>query len=187
MNLDTQQQSAVETEEWRVIKEFPNYAVSNFGRVKRIVESCRQYPAGAIRKISIGRGGYVYYRLFKNGKSRIKKAYHLVLEGFGNYRLSNKHQCNHKDGDKLNNSLSNLEWVTSSQNNLHAHRLGLAKTRKGEKSNLAKLHENEVWLIKKILAAKVVTHLFISKMFKVSPGTINLIKHGKTWAHVIYP
>jgi Na+-transporting NADH:ubiquinone oxidoreductase subunit NqrA len=173
-------------EEWRVIKDFPEYAVSNFGRVKRVTDSCRQWKAGIILKPDINRGGYVHYRLRKNGKQCVRKAHHLVLNEFSGTRPAG-HQSNHLDGIKRNNDASNLVWSTASENVLHAHKAGLAHALKGEQCNLAKLHEGEVWLIKKLLHSGAVTQTLISKMFCVTNSLISQINRGIIWSHVIYP
>ena len=70
-------------------------------------------------KGQISKNGYLSYHLSIDGDKVRKYAHRMVLETF----LPNKNvdlEINHKDGNKLNNSLSNLEWVTSSQNKQHA-------------------------------------------------------------------
>ena len=73
---------------------------------------------------SIGQNGYKYYRLSKNNKKKIFYAHRLVAEAF----LENKDNLpvvNHKDGNKLNNSVDNLEWCTAKENDIHARNTGL--------------------------------------------------------------
>ena len=63
----------------------------------------------------------------------------------------NKPQVNHIDGNKHNNSVSNLEWVTAYENNLHARQTGLALGPKsGEDSNCSKLDNATIQYIKSI-------------------------------------
>lgn len=85
-------------------------------------------------------------------------------------------QVNHKDGNKLNNSVENLEWVSNQQNREHAVETGLHLS--GEACSWSKLDWEKVDFIR--------THLDISndelgKMFNVSPHTINDVKLYKTW------
>lgn len=75
-------------------------------------------------KGSISENGYKYYRLSKDGKKKMFYAHRLVAQHFLD-NPDNLPVVNHKDGNKLNNNVSNLEWVTQSENVSHAHREGL--------------------------------------------------------------
>ncbi|MBC8183255.1 HNH endonuclease [candidate division KSB1 bacterium] len=55
----------------------------------------------------------------------------------------------------------------------------------GEKNNKSKLKTREVWLIKKILKAKIVSQNYIAKMFKISPQTISKINRNEYWKGVV--
>lgn len=82
-----------------------------------------------VLKGSIGQHGYKYYRLSQNNKKTMFYAHRLVAE----YFLPNPNNLpvvNHKDGNKLNNEVSNLEWTTYSENAEHAHKNGLIKPRR---------------------------------------------------------
>lgn len=70
------------------------------------------------------KGGYQRVTLCKNGKTENFYLHRLVAQHFVN-NGSNKPQVNHIDGDKLNNTAVNLEWVTCSENHKHAYSLGL--------------------------------------------------------------
>ena len=67
---------------------------------------------------SIGENGYKYYRLSKNGKKQMFYAHRLVAEAFLD-NPDNKPEVNHKNLDKTNNHVSNLEWVTRVENCHH--------------------------------------------------------------------
>jgi len=173
-------------EEWRIIEEFSNYAISNMGRVKRIKKTGRNTKVGHILKQRKNRCGYMYTSMCKDGKRTSKTIHRLVLKTFIGY---NDLDCNHIDGDKTNNKLENLEYCTKSKNMIHAYENGLEISVKGEKHGRSKLKEDEVWLIKRILDSdlfrdKKITQDFISKMFKVSFGTISKIKRGVLWSHI---
>lgn len=110
----------VEKEIWKVINGFPNYEVSNIGRVRS------NFPGRGYRilKPELDKYGYKKLNIFKNGKKYTKTVHRLVAETF----LGKQEglQVNHIDGVKTNNHINNLEWVTPSENTRHAFRLGLA-------------------------------------------------------------
>jgi hypothetical protein len=175
-------------EEWRTIKEFPDYEISNLGRIRRLTTQ-RRWKAGHIRKIS-SNGRYPNVSLYKNGRGYMRYIHRLVMEAFVGTCPPNQ-ECNHKDGNRMNFSLDNLEWITHSENEIHAHNIGLKRGigcpgRVGERHPLHKLKDGEVWLIKKILAAKRFSFTVIARMFKVAPGTISKIKLGTRWGHIVY-
>lgn len=93
-------------------------------------------------------------------------------------------QVNHKDGDRMNNSVSNLEWCSSSDNVSHAYRTGL-KTNHGEKNPFRKLTESEVkdiWALRHsgLTARQIKERLNL----EVTISCIKLVRSGKAWASV---
>ena len=99
-------------ETWKPIEGAINYEVSNFGRVRNI--KTKNILNGAISK------GYVRYDLSINGKRCVKAGHRLVAEAFLP-QIAGKDFVNHKDGDKTNNNLANLEWCTCQENSQHAY------------------------------------------------------------------
>lgn len=93
------------------------------------------------------------------------------------------HEINHKDGIKGNNRADNLEWVTHSENQLHAVRTGLRKPPIGELNSQSKLTIDQVKEIKYLLS-KGHGPTSISKRFNVTYGAIQGIKRGENWKHV---
>ena len=174
-------------EEWRVIKDFPDYAISDEGIVKRIRDSYqRQKKAGRIIKPEISKNGY--FRVSLTGSDGCKKklsVHRLMLQAFIDNPLMLP-QCNHKNGKKLDNCISNLEWCTPSQNQKHSVDTGLRRMffKKGEANLVSKLKDGEVWLIKELLATGKLQNIFIAKMFLVSDGLITMIKKGRRWGHI---
>lgn len=106
------------------------YQVSNFGRVlgkERKVRSKNnsiKTIASKPLKISSYDIGYKYVTLSKNGKRVKHKLHRLVALSFIP-NPNNKPEVNHIDGVKSNCCYSNLEWVTSSENQIHAYKTGL--------------------------------------------------------------
>ena len=91
----------------------------------------------------------------------------------------NKPQINHKDGNKLNNSVDNLEFVTNQENRNHALKNGLHIY--GEKCSYSKLKEKDVIYILNNLEK---SDKELSDIFNVSKSTINDIRKGRTWKHL---
>ena len=99
--------------ERRPIKNYENYLIDIEGN---IYNTTTNKPL----KGSISEHGYKYYRLSKDGKKKMFYAHRLVAEMF----LSNPNNftiVNHIDGNKLNNNVNNLEWVSCSENINHAY------------------------------------------------------------------
>ena len=101
-------------EEWLEIEGYPDYKVSNYGRVWG-----RRY--NRILKPQIDRYGYLYVNLYKEGKAKSLKVHRLVASHFicfipqADKGLSDYH-VNHKDEDKTNNRVTNLEFITCKAN-----------------------------------------------------------------------
>lgn len=109
---------------WKDIKGYEGiYQISSFGRV--ISLNFNQKKSKGFLKVILNRR-YPYVDLSKNNIVKHKSIHRLVAEAF----LENKEgkpTVNHKDGNKLNSNLDNLEWATYSENNKHAHFTGLNK------------------------------------------------------------
>ena len=103
-------------EEWKKIEDFPNYSVSNLGRV-------RNDRTGKILKPGKNRCGYRQVILSQGHcKSRVFSVHRLVADAFI-LNPENKPELNHIDGDPSNNQVDNLEWCNRSENILHSYRV----------------------------------------------------------------
>jgi len=154
------------------------YEVSNFGRV-RSNHGRKRFLTGSVA----GTGKYKYIIFRKNNKIKGKYMHRLVAEAFLPNPQS-KPQVNHKDGNRLNNHVDNLEWCTCGENHKHAYRLGLRKrlNREGENNGNAKLNKHQVARIRLIReVAPSLGYRRISKMFDISTATIRDILKNRTW------
>lgn len=122
-------------EEWRDIEGYDGfYQISDKGRVKSIkrqrVLSGRKYIVNKekILKPYKHNGGYLKINLCKDGKVKSFFIHRLILQAFK--PTKEKLNVNHIDGNKENNNLENLEWVTQKENVRHAYESGLNKTRR---------------------------------------------------------
>lgn len=112
-------------EKWKSIEGYENkYLISDSGNVKSLVDKNGE-KTNKILKPRIAKNGYLYVNLWKKSKSKTKKIHRLVAEAF----IPNPNNCpciNHKDGNKQNNNINNLEWCTYSENAKHAFVEGLS-------------------------------------------------------------
>lgn len=125
-------------EEWKEIPDYPNYEVSNMGRVRSKTRTITQSKNKKIYrrvmketylKTRKQNSGYLTVWLCKDGISKAFTVHRLVALCFLPYDDSNK-DVNHKDGNKTNNCLSNLELTSRSENISHAYKvLGHPKSR----------------------------------------------------------
>lgn len=103
---------------WKDIKGYEGfYQVSNLGRIKSIPRN-GTIKNSKILKQNVVRG-YGQIALQKRGKIKYEKVHRLVAKMFI-FNQNNLPEVNHIDGNKLNNNVSNLEWVTTRDNQLHS-------------------------------------------------------------------
>lgn len=114
-------------EEWKEVPEYETYLISNQGRLKSLGNKSN-HKKEIICKVSPNSKGYDVQHLYHNKKHKCAKVHRLVAEAFIP-NPDNKPQVNHKDGNKLNNCVENLEWCTNSENQIHANKNGLNKNR----------------------------------------------------------
>lgn len=123
-------QQGVKLEEWRVIPEFPAYEVSNLGRVRSGEIFLKQNLKGddvRYYSVELWTGTpCLTCGLKPHGKAVRRRVHALVLAAFVGPRPNNL-QCAHLDGDSLNNTLSNLKYVTAQENNSHKIAHGTSK------------------------------------------------------------
>lgn len=106
---------------WRDIIGYDgDYQVSNFARLK-------SFKRGKVKILNPAfNGNYFFIYLHKNGESKMHYVHILVAQAFIP-NPDNKPQVNHLDGNKVNNHVENLAWVTQSENIQHAFKLGLSR------------------------------------------------------------
>lgn len=104
-------------EYWRPIDDFDGkYLISNLGRVKNL--------KGKIIKLQHSDRGYTIFTFNNQGKTT-RYIHHLVMAAFGPHKPAPYYQIDHIDGNKNNNCISNLEWVTPSENTRRAYQNNL--------------------------------------------------------------
>lgn len=156
-------------ENWRSIKNFPNYEVSDMGRVRHV-------KTKRIRKPSVSvKGGYLYHNLYDfSGTRKGKYEHRLVAEAFLPNPL-NKKMVIHSNGNKKDNKVSNLKWASDSESAIHSSRMKFFSNQKLDEEKVKK-----IWnCLRRGDSLKE-----IAKKFNVSIGAIGDIKYGKSWKYV---
>lgn len=171
-------------EEWKIIPETnDNYEVSSLGRVRRLTDATNTF-AGKELKPSVVSGGYLGVDL-PSAKSKkgfsIAPIHGLVAKAFLGAKPKGL-QVNHKDGDKKNNTVENLEYVTPLGNTRHYLKLGLKKNfTYGETNGQSKLTQASVDKIKELWATKQYKQDQLATMFNTKQYNISKIVNDKRW------
>ena len=146
---------------WKPVKNFENYLCSTTGKVKSI-------KSNKILKGCISSRGYVEYCFSKNGIRYLVFGHRLVAETF----IPNpkkKKQVNHIDGNRTNNNIENLEWVTARENVIHAR----------DVLNTLKCGQNKKGIICLETGKIYSSGLEAEKELGIHNGFINMVCHGK--------
>ena len=160
----------VEVEEWRPIIGFNDYEVSSFGRVRSkdmlVWNGKRKYlKRGRVLRAGLTKTGYLTVSL----RGITRKVSILVADAF----LGKKNPSdivNHIDGNKLNNNLGNLEYVSPSDNNRHALRTGLRKPVNGKLS-----YEDRVYIAFQHKMGRKYTSILKDKDFGVTKSAVQRV------------
>lgn len=127
-------------EYWSKIAMNDDFEVSTHGKI-------REFGKTRSKSTNLIRGGYKSFVIPVNGKDKFLKVHQVVAKTFIP-NPENKYAVNHKDGNKMNNHISNLEWTTIKENNQHAVDNGLIKKTKRrvsqyslDKKTLIKIHD----------------------------------------------
>lgn len=198
-------------ETWKVITDFPDYFVSNYGRVKSL-----KFKKERIIK-PYKRSKYFSVDLCMNGKKNIKQLHILVFETHSNYKLNDSECVHHLDENKYNNCYSNLKKMLDKYHKIFHHigkhhsnktkrkmsEIRKEKFKNGELFISEKLknilknqdqkgekNNNSVLINKKVIQIKMLFKLGfknneIYKLYNVESHTISDIRTEKTWKHIV--
>lgn len=163
-------------ERWRSHPAYPDYALSDKGRAKRLTPK-RGTRAEKILKGTVTPYGYVVIDL-----GGVTMFLHVaVLETFKGSRQVGMESL-HANGIKHDNRLSNLSWGTHAKN--YSDRREHGGGNHGSRHGNAKLTEKDVAEIRACYKPRVVTRAMLASKFNVSTGCIKLITDNKRWLHV---
>lgn len=156
------------------LKEDSRFEISQSGIIRNV-------KTKYIKSQYVSDTGYYMITISKNNKSKPYRVHRLIANNFIENPKKLK-EVNHIDGNKLNNDLSNLEWVSHFGNMQHAFSTGLANNT-GVKNGMTKLNERKVREIKELLKQGI-SQYKIAKKYNVSRSAILKIHLNKTWKHL---
>lgn len=164
------------------------YSVSNYGRissVSRVAKRSTNGPLpirGRLLTGALSNRGYLYVTLTVDGKKKNLSIHRLVARTFlDNHR--HLPQVNHKDGNKKNNHVENLEWCTNRDNAIHALRIGLSSPPTSGPGEISPAHKLTWESARRIraLARAGIPQRAIAQLYGVAQGTVGHIVNGRTW------
>lgn len=168
-------------EEWRPVVGYEGwYDVSSLGRVRRIRPGSGT-RRGRLLKPCREEGGYLHVGVSIASRVKIRNVHRLVAEAFLG-PCPPGCEANHKNGIKIDNRPSNLEWVTPAANIRHAYTTRLIVAPQGERQGRAKLTEADVRAIRTARGKTSLREL--ARRFGVHYSSIGDIQARRTWVHV---
>jgi DNA-binding NarL/FixJ family response regulator len=126
-------------------------------------------------------GDCIRVTLSDNERKERHPIHRLVAQAFIGIPAENL-VVNHKDGNKRNNRVDNLEWVTQSENMKHALRTGLKKILRGEEINKKLTTANVIQILE--LIKNGISNMDIATQFNVSHTMISQIRNNHVWKHI---
>ncbi len=170
------------------IVNYENYSITRDGKVvstKRVAgrDGKGMCYTKIVMSLCSDTNGYQIVGLTNSKRKRLTKLVHRLVAQAYIPNPENKPQVNHKDGDKTNNNVSNLEWCTSLENNSHALRTGLRSGQKGETNSQAKLTEKETKEIIELCLCGY-SNTEIAEKYNLHSGYISLIRGKRRWKHL---
>ena len=176
------------TDRFKFIKNFEKYSACTDGHIYS-----NDYNHTGKRKIlkeCIDKYGYLYVRLIINNKKYKKMVHRLIAETFID-NIDNKPQVNHINGNKADNKIENLEWVTAKENINHAYRVLCKKPTKkmiedftqrsrGENNPKSKIDYRTACIIRKDRERGIMLK-YIARKFDISISEVSAICTNKVW------
>ena len=156
----------------QTVNNHPNYSIDEYGNIKNIKRDKQLKPYLTPKG---------YYKVVLNGTHYF--VHRLVALNFiPNPDSDNLVQVNHIDGNKLNNHIDNLEWVTCKKNINHAVESGLTN-QSNDKNNHSKLTKEDVIKIRQLISEGMMQK-DVAKLYNMSTSGIYSIYHKITWKDV---
>lgn len=175
-------------ENWKQCPSWPRFEVSDSGNIRHTATQKEKYKLKH-------KTGYYLIQARTNGKINTLKLHRLVAETWlapPNNELiqlcKNTHHgvvcVNHKDGNKLNNSVENLEWCSHENNVKHAYNNDMIPYLKGSLNGMSKLTDMDVHEICRLFQSGESVAFVISTYPNISRAQITKIRAGLAWKHI---
>lgn len=161
---------------WLTIPFARDYAVSSYGRVKRIALD-PAHLCERMLKPKINQGGYPEVTLSVNGKPLFFRVHQLVCRTFHGERPKGKDEIGHIDGSRTNANADNLRWVTKQEN--YADRNIHGTHNRGENNGAAKLDPLKVQAVH-ILSEQLPSRK-VALVLGISKSQVGNILRGEAW------
>jgi len=175
-------------EEWRDIPDYEGYyQASNLGHIRSLDRfqaftdrgtDCVRFHKGKILHSYQEKNGYLRVHLRSGNMPRRWGVHQLIALTFLPHPSFDKAQINHKNGIRVDNHISNLEWVTPKENAYHSSEI-LDNHKRGTRNHNCKLTEDQVRLIRKERPTSSLHKM--AKQYNVSIYVIYAICCRKTW------
>lgn len=168
---------------WKTVPSLNHmYEVSNLGRV-------RNTKSKKLLKLQTNASGYYIFSAYIEPNKPVTTPVHRAVAEVFLGKCPNNYEVNHIDGNKKNNNVNNLEYVTRSENLLHAYKIGLRKgpkanPRRGEDHPFAKLKEEDVILILKTHRETGYGDRKLARILGFPKSAIGPILRNRSWKHI---
>lgn len=169
---------------WRDVVGYEGfYKISNLGKVISVnridVRGQHRKPVEKSQRLN---NGYFVTTLHKDKVRKTMKVHRLVAMAFIP-NPENKPQVNHKDGNKLNNHLDNLEWCTAKENTIHARDNNLLSI-VGVNNYQTNLTERDVQIMRWMVNIAGFSYQSTADFFETTKSTVGYIIKGRSWKHL---
>lgn len=177
------------TEEWRAVPGWPEYEVSDHGRMRsrtRVIESERNGRPYSIRrngqvlKPAVGPRGHLSVMVYGEGRKQRLGVHCAVLRAFDRLPLPGEEAC-HKEGDPSRNTPADLRWGTRQDNHNDMTEHGTRV--RGERVGTSRLRSDDVIAIRAAVAEGR-KHREVASAFGVSRQTVTSVVSGGAWGHL---
>lgn len=172
----------INTEMWSPITNTkdikPYYSISSFGNI------FSHYSNSFMTQFITENGYNVVGLMTLDGRKILRKVHRIELMQFMYFPECEEYEVNHKDGNKQNNYLHNLEWSTSKENINHAIINGLRQPFSGENNPCAKFTENEILHIGELIMCKKYSDDKIMELTGCNYETLIGIISGNVWNYL---
>lgn len=169
------------------IENYENYSATSDGKIFSTGRVAGRSGKGFSTKVnelkqSLNATGYHMVTMYNSTEQRTRYVHRLVAAAYLP-NPDNLPQVNHIDGNKSNNSITNLEWCTIQHNNQHALATGLRVAAKGEDNSMAKLSEAEaIEIIHYLLEG--LSNIEIASIYELHDRYVSLIRGKKRWKYL---